>query len=409
MAFSCRLCSQEVTHSVIDLGATPLANAYIKPETATSQETVFPLQVWVCSHCWLVQIPEWETPEQIFSDYAYFSSYSSSWVEHARLYVEAASERFALGPESLVVEVASNDGYLLRHFQSRGVPCFGIEPAQNVAKAAQSAGITTYVEFFTEKMAKRLVTEQKRADLIVGNNVLAQVPELIDFLRGIRLLLKTDGVVTIEFPHFLKTLQKNEFDTVYHEHFSYFSLHSAEHAFDMAGLKVFDVEELATHGGSLRLYGCRKESTVRPLAASVERIKSEEVAAGLLKVETYAALEHGAQRVKRELVEFLERAKLESKTVAAYGAPAKGNTLLNYCGVGSDAIAFTVDRNPHKQGCLLPGTRIPVFSPEKIKELRPDYVLVLPWNLADEIVEQCRFIGEWGGKFVLPIPHLAIV
>jgi SAM-dependent methyltransferase len=307
------------------------------------------------------------------------------------------------------VELASNDGYLLKHFCSAGIACLGVEPARNVAQAAVAAGIPTLVEFFTEKLARAMAARGQAADLVVGNNVLAQVPDLKDFCRGIREVLKPDGVLTIEFPHLLQTLEKNEFDTVYHEHFSYFSFHAAENAFAQAGIRLFDVEELPTHGGSLRLFGCRAESSAHSATARTTALKEREKEAGLLEIDTYARFHEKVEGVKRDLLRFLIEARSSGKTVAAYGAPAKGNTLLNFCGIKGDFISFTVDRNPHKQGCFLPGSRIPIHAPEKIAQARPDYLVILPWNLADEIMGQCAYIRQWGGRFVLPIPQLQIL
>lgn len=405
---SCRHCHTDLIHSVVDLGVTPLANSYVKPADLEKAETFFPLHVRVCQGCWLVQVPQVETPENIFTDYAYYSSFSQSWVEHARRYTEQMIHRFKLGSDSFVVELASNDGYLLQHFQKANVPCLGIEPAQNVAAAAVKAGIPTLAQFFDRSLAQRLKAERKQADLIVANNVLAQVPELRSFVDGIEVLLKPDGVVTVEFPHLLTTLQKNEFDTVYHEHFSYFSFHAAEVIFAASGIRLFDVEELATHGGSLRIFGCRKDST-HATTARVAELKARESAAGLLELDTYQNFHARAEKVKRDLLRFLLDAREAGRSVAGYGAPAKGNTLLNFCGVKPDLLSFTVDKNPHKQGCFLPGSRIPVFAPRELLQRKPDYLLVLPWNLADEIMEQCSFIRQWGGKFVLPIPELMIL
>jgi hypothetical protein len=409
MSASCRLCETPLTHSVVDLGLTPLANSYVRPAELEKREVFFPLHARVCECCWLVQVSEFESPDTIFRDYAYFSSFSDSWVEHARRYVETVTHRLDLNKSSFVVELASNDGYLLKHFISAGIACLGVEPALNVAEAARDAGIPTVSEFFTQAYAAQMVAQGQSADLIIGNNVLAQVPQLKDFCRGIALLLKPDGVVTIEFPHLLKTLEKNEFDTVYHEHFSYFSFHAAQSAFAQSGIRLFDVEELPTHGGSLRLYGCRENSARHLNTPAVEALLQREQQAGLLDVRTYAQFHERVERVKRDLLRFLIDARSEGKNVVAYGAPAKGNTLLNFCGIKSDFISYTVDRNPHKQGCFLPGSRIPIFAPEKLAQTRPDYVVILPWNLADEIITQCAYIRQWGGQFVLPIPQLEVL
>lgn len=409
MPTTCRLCETPLTQSVVDLGVTPLANSYVKPADLEKREVFFPLHARVCECCWLVQVPECAKPETIFRDYAYFSSFSDSWVAHAKQYVESVIPRFRLGSNSFVVELASNDGYLLKHFWERKIACLGVEPARNVAQAAEKNGVPTLVEFFTNEVAEKLVAKNLSADLIIGNNVLAQVPNLKDFNQGIRTLLKPDGVVTIEFPHLLKTIEKNEFDTVYHEHYSYFSLHSAETAFVQAGIRLFDVEQLPTHGGSLRIYGCRQESLAHPELPSISALKEREKEAGLLDVATYAQFHTRVETVKRELLTFLIEARRQGKTVAAYGAPAKGNTLLNFCGIKNDFISFTVDRNPHKQGCFLPGSRIPIYAPEHLAKARPDYVLILPWNLADEIMSQCAYVRQWGARFVLPIPSLTVL
>ncbi len=407
MSATCRLCDATLTRSVVDLGVTPLANAYLRPTDLDKAETAFPLHAQVCEHCWLVQVPQFESTDSIFRDYAYFSSYSESWVEHARRYTEEMIERFALGRESFVLELASNDGYLLRHFLAREIPCLGVEPARNVALAAVKAGVPTLSEFFDSGLGQRLALEGQDADLVIANNVLAQVPELRDFCAGIRAVLKDEGVMTAEFPHLLQTLAKNEFDTVYHEHFSYFSLHSVRTAFEQAGVRVFDVEELPTHGGSLRIYGCRTESS-HPDSPRVPALLRREREAGLLALSTYEQFHTRVEKLKTDLIHFLSSAVGQGKTVVGYGAPAKGNTLLNYCGITPELLPYTVDRSPHKQGCFLPGSRIPIFSPEKIRETRPDYLLILPWNLADEIMNQCAFIREWGGQFVLPIPEVTV-
>jgi hypothetical protein len=409
MSASCRLCETTLTHSVVDLGLTPLANSYVRPADLESREVFFPLHARVCECCWLVQVPQFETPDAIFRDYAYFSSFSDSWVEHARRYVTDVTARLGLNQRSFVVELASNDGYLLKHFCADSIPCLGVEPAFNVAQAALDAGIPTVSEFFTEAYAHKMVKMGQSADLVIGNNVLAQVPALRDFCRGIEVLLKPEGVVTIEFPHLLKTLEKNEFDTVYHEHFSYFSFHAAQAAFAQSGIRLFDVEELPTHGGSLRLFGCRDTSTTHPNTPAIVEMIEREKAAGLLDVRTYAQFHERVEAVKRDLLRFLIEARTAGKTVAAYGAPAKGNTLLNFCGIKTDFVSYTVDRNPHKQGCFLPGSRIPIYAPEKIAQTKPDYLVILPWNLSDEIMTQCAYIRQWGGRFVLPIPHLTVL
>ena len=404
----CRFCRSPLEIVLADLGSSPLANSYLAAEQLGEAERFLPLCTYVCSRCWLAQLPACASPEEIFGDYAYFSSYSESWLAHARDYVAMASQRFALGPESLVVEVASNDGYLLRWFVERGVPVLGIEPAANVAPAAEAMGVPTLVRFFGTALARELAAEGRRADLLLGNNVLAHVPDLIDFVGGLKLLLAPDGVITMEFPHLVRLVEGNQFDTIYHEHFSYFSFVAVERVFAAAGLVLFDVEELPTHGGSLRIYARHAESSRHPVTERVGALAARERALG---VETAAWYEGFAERVretKRGLLDFLIRERRAGRAVAAYGAPAKGNTLLNYCGVRSDLLDYTVDRSPHKQGRYLPGTRIPIHAPERVFETRPDHLLILPWNRRDEIAAQMAGIREWGGRFVVAIPEVEV-
>jgi SAM-dependent methyltransferase len=395
----CRFCGAPLTHSFADLGATPLANSYLEPEDLDAPERFYPLHAFVCGDCFLVQLPAAATPEEIFGDYAYFSSFSDSWVEHARRYVEAVSERFGLGPRSRVVELASNDGYLLQWFVERGVPVLGVEPAANVAEAALAKGIPTVVRFFGQETAEELAAEGA-ADLIVANNVLAHVPELNDFVAGIARLLAPEGVATLEFPHLAELVERTELDTIYHEHFSYFSFTTVERVFAAHGLELFDVERLPTHGGSLRIYAGRGRA-VEPAVAALRRAEEE---AGLGRLETYAAFEARVRAAKRDLLEFLIGEARAGRRVAGYGAAAKGSTLLNYCGIGTDFVEFVVDRNPRKQGRFLPGARIPILAPEAVAERRPDLLLILPWNLRDEVIAQMAAIREWGGRFVTPIP-----
>jgi SAM-dependent methyltransferase len=363
----------------------------------------------VCSECYLVQLAEFETPEQIFGDYAYFSSFSRSWLEHARTYVEQTSARFDLGPSNQIVEIASNDGYLLQYFVERELPVLGIEPAANVAAAAQERGIPTLVEFFGTELATRLRDEGTTADLLLGNNVLAHVPDLNDFVGGMATLLSADGVITMEFPHLLQLMRHNQFDTIYHEHFSYFSFLTVSAVFAHHGVRLFDVEEIPTHGGSLRIYGCHADNAAHVTTDRAQQLLAVEREAGLDRLSGYSAFPEQVRQTKRTLVRFLLDAKESGATIAAYGAPAKGNTLLNYAGVGTDVIDFTVDRSPHKQGFALPGTRIPIFAPEHVFEAKPDYLLVLPWNLRDEIIEDMGAIRDWGGRFVFPIPEVSVV
>lgn len=402
----CRFCAAPLRQTFVDLGTTPLANSYLEPEQLDEAEPFYPLHAYVCAECFLVQLPEVASPEQIFGDYAYFSSYSTSWVEHARRYVDEAVERFRLGSESRVVEVASNDGYLLRHLVERGVPVLGIEPAANVAEVAREAGVPTLVRFFGRDTAAE-VRADGAADLVVANNVLAHVPGLNDFVAGIAVLLAPGGTATLEFPHLLRLIEETEFDTIYHEHYSYFSLLTVERVFAAHELRLIDVEELPTHGGSLRIYA-RPSGSNATVSARVEELRKRELAAGLADLEVYAGFEERARAAKRDLLEFLIAARRESKSVVAYGAAAKGNTLLNYCGIRSDFVDYVVDRSPHKQGRFLPGTRLPIHEPERVLETRPDYVLILPWNLRDEIVEQMAHVREFGCRFVTPIPTVEI-
>jgi SAM-dependent methyltransferase len=406
-ALACRACGSPLRRTFVDLGMAPLANSYVPPERLLAPETTYPLHVFVCDECLLVQLPAVTTAESIFSDYAYFSSYSDSWLDHARRYVDAMVERFSLGPGHQVVEVASNDGYLLQYFAKRGVPVLGVEPAGNVAEAAEAIGIPTVVRFFGEETARDLVAEGTRADVLIGNNVLAHVPDLNDFVAGLALLLAPAGVLTMEFPHLLRLMEETQFDTIYHEHFSYFSLVAVERVFRSHGLELFDVDELPTHGGSLRVYVQHADGG-HDATGRVDALREQELAAGLGDISGYGAFAAQVQRTKLSLLEFVLRAKGEGKRIAAYGAAAKGNTLLCYCGVGSDLIDFVVDRSPHKQGSYLPGTHIPIRAPEAVDELRPDYLLILPWNLKDEIVEQMAHVRSFGCRFVTPVPEVRI-
>jgi SAM-dependent methyltransferase len=405
---ACRLCAAPLEVTFCDLGMSPLSNAFVKPSEAHRGETFYPLHAWVCGRCFLVQLQEFEAPERIFGDYVYFSSYSDSWLDHSRRYADAMRARLALGADSLVIEVASNDGYLLQYFKQAGVPVLGIEPARNVAAVAEQKGIPTLPEFFGRALAARLAREGRCADLVVANNVMAHVPDLNDFVAGLCLALKPSGVLTIEVPHLLKLIEERQFDTIYHEHFSYFSFGTACRALERHGLAVHDVELLPTHGGSLRVHAAPAKAG-RAAGPTVNAVLAAERAARLDALETYGSFSEEVKRSKRALLEFLIGVKRAGKRVAGYGAPAKGNTLLNYCGIRADLLDYTVDRSPHKQGLLLPGTRIPVYAPEKIAETRPDYVLILPWNLRDEICEQMRGIREWGGRFVLPVPRVEVL
>lgn len=401
---NCRFCDSPLTEVFVDLGMSPLSNAYLRSDQVASPEVFYPLDVRVCSNCFLVQLPQYATPDVIFDDYAYFSSYSDSWLEHAKAYVDMAMRRFGLNDQSHVIEIASNDGYLLQYFAAQGVPVLGIEPAGTVAAAAVSKGIPTVVEFFGVQLAERLISEGARADLIIGNNVLAHVPDLNDFVAGVKTMLASTGVATFEFPHLMHLVDRLEFDTIYHEHFSYFSFLTVQRVFASHGLTLFDVEELTSHGGSLRIFACHDGDGARCVMPAVEDLLRREQAAGFASIETYRGFQPRVEAAKRDILSFLIKAKDEGKSVVGYGAPAKGNTLLNYCGVRTDLLEYTVDRNPHKLNKFLPGTHVPVYAPDKIFETRPDFVLILPWNLKDEIIGLNSGIAEWGGRFVLPLP-----
>jgi len=404
----CRYCANPLERTFCDLGMSPLSNSFVKPEDAHRGETFYPLHAYVCERCFLVQLEQFEPPEHLFGDYLYFSSYSDLWLEHCRRYAQTMRAQIGLGPDSLVIEIASNDGYLLQFFKEAGVPVLGIEPASNVAAVAERKGIPTLTEFFGAGLAARLAQQGKRADLAVANNVMAHVPDLNDFAAGLCQVLKPRGMLTVEVPHLLRLIEEHQFDTIYHEHFSYFSFTTARRVLAHHGLAVHDIEQLPTHGGSLRIHASRADAQ-RAATPAVEALLDEERRAGLDRHEIYASFSEKAKRSKRTLLEFMIAAKNAGKHIAGYGAPAKGNTLLNYCGIRTDLLEYTVDRSPHKQGLLLPGTRIPVFAPAKIMETRPDYVLILPWNLKDEICEQMAGIRDWGGRFVVPIPEIAVI
>ncbi len=404
----CRFCGAALQRTFIDLGMSPLCETYPSASELNHGETYYPLHVYVCEKCWLVQLEEYESAESIFSDYPYFASYSDSWLKHCEKYCTEMTGRFGLGKHSFVAEVASNDGYLLQYFVRQNIPVLGIEPAANVAKAAAEKGVPTLVRFFGTQVAKELAAEDRIADLVVGNNVLAQVPGLNDFVEGLKILLKPEGVLTLEFPHLLRLMELNEFDTIYHEHFSYFSLISTIKIMEAHGLRVFDVEELKSHGGSLRVFACRASSRNHALAPHVQKVIADEISAKLDRIEGYESFARQVKATKFELVEFLLTAAKQGKTVSGYGAPGKSATLLHYCGIGKDLIEYTVDRSPYKQGRHLPGTRIPIYHPDRIRETKPDFVVILPWNLKDEIMQQLSYIREWGGRFVVPIPKVAV-
>jgi SAM-dependent methyltransferase len=409
MRGTCRFCGAALERTFVDLGMSPLCETFLSASQLNDGESFYPLHVRVCDACLLVQLDEYVDPGDIFREYAYFSSYSDSWLEHCRTYAEMIIERLGLGRESRVVELASNDGYLLQYFAAHDVPVLGIEPAANVAQVAIDRGIPTMVEFFDTEVAERLAADGTRADLVVANNVLAQVPDLNGFVEGMRIALAPGGVITAEFPHLMRLVEGTQFDTIYHEHFSYFSLATIERIFSAHGLTVFDVEELPTHGGSVRVYARHESDRTKPVADTMARLRSVESDAGLHDPACYSAFGARVEATRYAMLEFLIEAKRSGKRVVGYGAPGKGNTFLNFCGVRADLLEFTVDRSPYKQGKFLPGTHIPVESPERIFEVRPDYVLILPWNIADEIVQQMAGVREWGGRFVVAIPEVRVL
>jgi 2-polyprenyl-3-methyl-5-hydroxy-6-metoxy-1,4-benzoquinol methylase len=404
----CRLCDAELTETFVDLGMSPLCESFVSADRADTAEAFYPLHVRVCHECLLVQLPAYVSGEDIFSDYLYFSSYSDSWVAHAKRYADEMTTRLGLDADSLVVEVASNDGYLLQHFVAGGIPVVGVEPAGNVAEVARAKGIATVVTFLSAVSGAAVAAEYGQADLVAGNNVFAHVPDIRDFSAGLAALVKPSGLVTLEFPHLLRLIERNQYDTIYHEHYQYLTLLTAARALATAGLTVVDVDELSTHGGSLRVHARHADAAGEPSAA-VKAVLEAESAAGLHTLEGHAGFAEAVFRVRRDLLTFLLAARAEGKTVVGYGAPGKGNTLLNHCGVRTDLMAYTVDRSPHKQGMLLPGTHIPIHHPDRIAQDRPDYVLVLPWNLRTELTEQLSYVGDWGGRLVFPIPALEVV
>jgi len=407
-AVACRLCGAALTETFVDLGMSPLCESYLRADQIDARESFYPLHVRICGECLLVQLPAYVPGEDIFSDYAYFSSYSDSWVAHAKRYADTMVDSLGLGPDSLVTEVASNDGYLLQHFVARGVPVLGVEPAANIAEVARGKGIRTEVHFLGAETGAALAEEFGRADLVAGNNVYAHVPDLVGFTAGLAALVKPTGLVTLEFPHLLRLIERNQYDTIYHEHFQYLSLLTAQRALATAGLVVVDVDELSTHGGSLRVHARHAAAASEPSTA-VKMVLEAEAEAGLHTMEGHRGFAESVFRIKRDLLRFLMTARDEGKRVVGYGAPGKGNTLLNHCGIREDLLAYTVDRSPHKQGLFLPGTHIPIYAPERIAEDRPDYVLVLPWNLRTEISQQLSYIREWGGRLVFPIPTFEVV
>jgi len=405
----CRFCKTALTDTVVDLGMSPLCESYLAADQLDRMEPFYPLHVRVCRACLLVQVGEYVGAEEIFTEYAYFSSFSSAWLKHAEEYVTSITERLKLDAKSFVVELASNDGYLLQYFVKRGIPCLGIEPAANVAKAAVERGVDTQVAFFGQDLGRELRAAGRMADLVLGNNVLAQVPDVNSFVAGVPEILKPSGTATFEFPHLQRLFEGNQFDTIYHEHFSYFSLITSEAIFARHGLTVFDVEELWTHGGSLRIFVRHASDTSRPLSARLLALREREEATGYRQIETYTRFEGQVRETKRKLLELLIKAKGEGKRIVGYGAPGKGNTLLNYCGIRSDFLDFTVDRNPYKQGKFLPGTHIPILDPSRIEAVRPDYIFILPWNFKDEIMAQLAHARDWGARFIVPIPEATVV
>jgi len=405
---NCRFCGKSLKNIFVSLGLSPLSNRYLTKDELDKEEPMHPLDVYVCESCFLVQLPEYESPENIFGDYAYFSSYSDTWLKHTKEYADKMTRIFGLNKASWVIEIASNDGCLLKNFIQMGISVLGIEPARNVAETARREGVPTETAFFGADMAKRLASEGKLADLLLGNNVLAHVPDINDFVKGLKILLKKSGLITLEFPHLMRLIDGNQFDTIYHEHFSYLSFITAEKILQKHDLIVFDVEEVPTHGGSLRIYAKHKEDGSRPVSGRVSELRARELKAGYADINHYSEFKNRVNAIKKDILKFLAEVKKEKKTIAGYGAPAKGNTLLNYCGINRDHIPYTVDKNPYKQGRFLPGSRIPIEKPEKIKDTKPDYLLILPWNIKDEIVKQASFIRGWGGRFVTFIPRVEI-
>ena len=401
----CRHCQKPLEHVFADLGVSPLCESFLTHDQLFKQEMFYPLCAYVCDACLLVQVQDFESPEAIFREYAYFSSFSSSWLAHARSYVHKMIERFDINQNSFVVEVASNDGYLLTNFVEKNIPVLGIEPARNIAKTANEKGVPTLSEFFGVSLATQLASEGKHADLITANNVLAHVPDINDFVGGFKILLKPNGVATFEIPHLLQLIQQRQFDTIYHEHFSYLSLIAAERIFKSQGLKVFDVEELSSHGGSLRYYVTHEDNNAQTESERLQVVRDKECQAKLNTLAGYSNFQTTVNNVKHELLALLITLKQQNKSIVGYGAPGKGNTLLNYCGIREDLITYTVDRNPYKHGRYLPGTHIPIYHPDKIAETKPDYIVILPWNLKKEIMEQLEFVREWGAQFVVPIPE----
>jgi SAM-dependent methyltransferase len=404
----CRFCSTPLEQTFADLGMSPLCEDFVKPDKWNEMERFYPLHVYVCSECYLVQLEEFVSPEEIYRDYSYFSSFSDSWLNHAKRYSDFASTRFGIGEQSLVAEIASNDGYLLQYFNEKQVPVLGIEPASTVAAAAREKGVRTEEVFFGNKTVQELIFNYGQADLLIGNNVLAHVPDINDFVSAMKVFLKQDGVITMEFPHLLKLVEGNQFDTIYHEHFSYLSFTTVNRIFAHHNLILFDVEELSTHGGSIRIYAKHREDATKRISPAVPALLAREYEVGMTTMAYYADFNERVITTKWNILEFLITAKRKGKIIVGYGAPGKAATLLNYCGIRTDFLDFTVDRNPRKQGCFMAGTHVPIFHPDKIREVKPDYVFILPWNIRMEIMESMSFIREWGGQFVVPIPEVTI-
>ena len=406
---ACRFCKTPLIHTFVNLGMSPLCQTHVEPERLNEHEIFYPLHAYVCEKCFLVQVEEFASPGEIFTEYAYFSSFSDSWLEHAKKYCDMMTQRFRIGPSHHVFEIASNDGYLLQNFVKAGVAVLGIEPAQNVAETARAKGVKTISTFLGQSTACEIVKEHGQADLLLGNNVLAHVPDINDFVSGMAILLRSDGLLTMEFPHLVELMENNQFDTIYHEHFSYLSFTTVEQIFAAHGMTLFDVEKLPTHGGSIRIYGQHTTSTKYAVTDRVNEMKEQEAIYGINRLETYSDFSRKVERLKQDVLDLLIQLKRQGKKVAGYGAPGKGNTLLNYCAIRTDFLDFTVDRNPYKQGKYTPGTRIPILKPEHIRETKPDYLLILPWNLKDEIMAQTAYIREWGGKFIVPIPKVKVL
>ena len=409
MEKKCRFCNEGLDLTFADLGTSPLSNSFLKKFNLNKKESIFPLHAYVCRNCFLVQLEEFKSPDKIFNDYAYFSSYSETWITHAKEYVNNIVKRFNFNHNNFVIEIASNDGYLLQNFQKKNIPCLGVEPAENVAEEAKKKGIKTLVKFFGKDTAKNISINQRKADLLLGNNVLAHVPDINNFVEGMKILLNSDGIITMEFPHLMQLIEKNQFDTIYHEHFSYLSLYTVIQIFEKYNLKIFDVDELETHGGSLRIYATHVENSIHIVNDSVKKLLEKEINFGITDISTYKNFQENIIKIKNQLLNFMIKTKNEKKKIVCYGAAAKGNTLLNYCNIGLDNIDYVVDRSLYKQGMYLPGSHIPIKPVDEIKKTKPDYVLILPWNLQKEILEQISFIRNWGGKFVIPIPEVQIL